>query len=108
MLSNVFSKIKLATLFIFVSLLNAAYALNTSMPSEVQNKTNDMEGTVVWGITIGGIVAICCRFYAIHKNKGQGGWVEYVAWTLIGIAMMIVVITWWVAKAKSATSGFMI
>jgi steroid 5-alpha reductase family enzyme len=75
------------------------------MPSEVKNKTDDMESLVKWGITIGGIVVIALCLWAIHKNKGQGGWVEYVCWSLVALAMFVVLITWWVAKSNSATAS---
>jgi hypothetical protein len=105
---NVFlNKAKYAIGMVYLLLCNAAYAMSTNMPGEVKNKTDDMESLIVWAITIGGAVVIGLCFWAIHKNKGQGGWIEYVAWSLIGLAMFGVLITWWWAKAKTATAGFM-
>lgn len=98
-------KIKLGSLAILGWIYNAAWALSSNMPSEVQDKTNSMESLIKWAITIGGIVVIGLCLWAIHKNKGQGGWVEYVCWALIALAMFVVLITWWVNKANSATAS---
>lgn len=103
---NFMKKIKYLVLLGYGLLCNVAYAMNSNMPTEVKGKTDDMESIIVWSVTIGGVIAIGACFWAIHKNKGQGGWVETVAYGLIGLALFIVVIAWWATKAKTATSGF--
>lgn len=101
-------KIKYGLAVCLYWLCNLSYALNSSkMPTEVKGRTDIMESIMVWAITIGGAVIIGVCFWAIHKNKGQGGWVEVVAWALISLAAMGVIMTWWVSTGKgAATKGF--
>lgn len=101
-------KIKYGLAVCLYWLCNLSYALSSkeNMPSEVKTHTNYMEATTAWAITIGGMVVIGVCFWAVHKNKGQGGWVEVVAWGLISLAFFVVVMAWWATQAKTATSGF--
>jgi steroid 5-alpha reductase family enzyme len=100
-------KLKYGLALLFYWMCNFSYAMNKGkMPSEVKDNTDLMESVMVWAITIGGVVVIGVCFWAIHKNKGQGGWVEMVAWSLISLAAFGVLMTWWITYSNTKTSGF--
>lgn len=103
-------KLKHVLGLIFLLMCNFSYAISkTKMPSEVKKKTGEFEGMMAWAITIGGVVIIGLCIWAIHKNKGQGGWIEQVAWAIMGLAFFSVLITWWVTLSAAAnqSAGFL-